>query len=156
MKATKGISPRWAVLCLSQPPLHTWEKQPALGRSVSANTQGFCRNPSSRLLHPDPSPRVPCASTGQPDPPGYSILKTRQLEVFEVPRLFTTKNKILGITETVAFQLSSRFDSKMWGLACFLKAMGEKKLRGKTSIRVGKASWSAVFRCNKEGFYPSC
>lgn len=56
MKAIKGISPLWVLLCLSQPPLpissHMLKTQPAQGRTVSVKMQGLCSNSSSGLLHP--------------------------------------------------------------------------------------------------------
>lgn len=101
-----------------------------------------------------PAPCVPHASTGRPDPSDHSIFKIWQLAVFFVPR-----TQVWWLLRLWLFDF---LQVKIWqlNLACILffkihaKNMEEKETnRGQTNIRMGKTSWPAVFRYNKEGAY---
>lgn len=134
MKAIKGISLLWVLLCLSQSPLskssHTLKKQPALGRSVSAKIQGFCRNLSSCLLHPHPGTSCSLCEHRSAWPIWLLHLQdTAAGSICSALTLYHQKQKF-GDCWDRGFStfFKSRFDSKIWGLTWFFKAMGEKKL----------------------------
>lgn len=127
-------------LCLPRlPPQNPARKQSNLPQAgVCQQGPGGCRSSSSIVLTHVAAPRVPHASTGRSDPSDHSLRRTRQLSVFGVPWLLTTRNKNLVI-DCFDWGFSACFESgfntrtggfSLWFQACFsflCFLIGEKK-----------------------------